>query len=174
MTLEVIIFIAAILVGILLYWRESQGNKLYRFINKIAYSKELQMKDHDTKGFIFQQRLMFRLVYIVLFYLITIGLVTFVIPFGLATVQIFAACVVGTLVGTYLASAFFFADEKFDESKTIAVDYIEDKIEDGKEFIEELTEGEPVQEIPKIEEKPEPIEKKKSARDRLKDKGYLK
>ncbi|MFP2995003.1 hypothetical protein ABN763_03790 [Spongiivirga sp. MCCC 1A20706] len=174
MTLEVIIFTAAILVGILLYWRESQGNKLYRFINKIAYSKELQMSENDPKGFVYQQRFLLRLVYIVLFYLVTIGLVTFVIPFGLATVQIFAACVVGTVVGTYVASAFFFADEKIDANKSIAVDFVEEKIEQGKEFIEELTEGDPIQEVPKIEEKPEPVKKEKSARDRLKDKGYLK
>ena len=41
MGLELVIFIAAILFGIFLYWRESNGNGVYRFFNKILNSKEI-------------------------------------------------------------------------------------------------------------------------------------
>ena len=70
MTLEVIVFIAAILFGILLYWRESNGNGLYRFFNKLMNSKELQMKANDKKGFVFQQSFLLRLVFISFLFLI--------------------------------------------------------------------------------------------------------
>ena len=50
MTLELIVFIASILLGILLYWRESNGNGFYRFINKLVNSKELQMKPLELVG----------------------------------------------------------------------------------------------------------------------------
>ena len=56
MILEFTIFVAAILLGIVLYWRESKGNKAYRFLNKIMNSKELQMKPDDQTGFVFQQK----------------------------------------------------------------------------------------------------------------------
>ena len=57
MTLELIVFIASILFGALIYWRESNGNGLYRFFNKIMYSKDLQMKSNDKTGFVYQQNL---------------------------------------------------------------------------------------------------------------------
>ena len=44
MTLELIIFTAAALAGIVLYWRESKNNKLYRLLNKLTHAKKLQMK----------------------------------------------------------------------------------------------------------------------------------
>lgn len=49
LTFELIIFIASILFGILWYWRESNGNGLYRFFNKILNSKELQMKSTEKR-----------------------------------------------------------------------------------------------------------------------------
>ena len=55
MTLELIVFIASLLFGAFLYWRESQSNRLYRFFNKLMYSKELQMKPEDKKGFVYQK-----------------------------------------------------------------------------------------------------------------------
>jgi len=51
MTLEIIVFVAAILFGILWYWRESKDNKIYRLVNKISNSKKLQMKPENKKGF---------------------------------------------------------------------------------------------------------------------------
>ena len=61
MTLELIVFIASILFGALIYWRESNGNALYRFFNKIMYSKDLQMKSDDKTGFVYQQKFIIRL-----------------------------------------------------------------------------------------------------------------
>ena len=69
MILEFTIFVAAILLGIVLYWRESKGNKAYRFLNKIMNSKELQMKPEDQTGFVFQQKFLLRLVFITALFL---------------------------------------------------------------------------------------------------------
>ena len=43
MTLEIVVFIAAALFGILIYWRESNNNSVYRFFNKLGNAKKLQM-----------------------------------------------------------------------------------------------------------------------------------
>jgi len=62
MTLEIIVFIGAILFGIVWYWRESKSNSIYRLANKITHSKDLQMKADNRKGFIHQQPFLLRLV----------------------------------------------------------------------------------------------------------------
>ena len=80
MTLEIIVFIGSILFGILLYWRESTGNGLYRFFNKMMYSKKLQMSPHNPKGFIYQQNFLLRLVCIGMIFLIGILIARFLIP----------------------------------------------------------------------------------------------
>lgn len=80
MTPELIVFIAAILFGILVCWRESKGNKLYRFVNKILNSKELQMKASNKKGFVFQQTFLLRLVFIAAFYLMSVIVIQFLNP----------------------------------------------------------------------------------------------
>ena len=95
MTLELIVFIAAILFGILLYWRESNGNGLYRFFNKIINSKELQMKPENKTGFVFRQTFLLRLVFISFLFLIGIVITRFLIPIDIATISIFASMIVG-------------------------------------------------------------------------------
>ena len=70
MTIELIVFIVAILFGMLLYWRESNGNGLYRFVNKVVNSKELQMKADDRTGFVFQQKFLLRVVYVTFLFII--------------------------------------------------------------------------------------------------------
>ena len=65
MGLELVIFIAAILFGIFLYWRESNGNGAYRFLNKVVNSKELQMSADNPKGFVFKQAFLPRLIFVV-------------------------------------------------------------------------------------------------------------
>ena len=115
MTLELIVFIAAILFGALLYWRESQGNKLYRFFNKLMYSKELQMKPEDKKGFVHQQSFLLRLVFITFLFLIGIVVTRFLIPIDLATISLFASMIAGTVLGTYLAGFIFKSSEVIDE-----------------------------------------------------------
>ena len=177
MTLELIIFIASILFGILLYWRESQGNGVYRFFNKLFNSKELQMKSTNKKGFVYQQSLLLRIVFITSLFLLGIVVTRFLIPIDIATISLFASMIVGTLVGTYLANFVFKSSEVIDEKSDSIEDVFHETIEKGKDFIEDLKEkGE--KSINKVEDKLEDVkedikEETKSARDRLKDKGLM-
>jgi len=182
MGLELIIFIIAILFGILLYWRESNSNKLYRILNKIVNSKELQMKPGDKKGFVYQQKFLPRVVYITFFFLLMVVILQFVTPvkiFGSYDgVSNFASCVVGTLIGTYVATFVLKSGRVIDEKSDGLGDLVSDTLEKGKEIIEDLT-SKSEEEINESEKQPESKEgnetpEKKSARERLKDKGFLK
>jgi len=105
MTLEIIIFVISILVGIVLYWRESKSNAVYRFINKLTHNDELQMKPDNRKGFIHLQPFLMRLVYISILYIVAAVVLQFVTPIQ-AFVQYFVSAIVGTIIGTYIASIF--------------------------------------------------------------------
>lgn len=181
MTIELITFIAAILFGILWYWRESNSNGLYRFINKLAYSKELQMKPDDKKGFVYQQSLLLRIVFITGLFLIGIVITRFLIPIDLATISLFASMIVGTLIGTYVAGFVFKSGEVIDDKSDSLEDIVSDTIEKGRDFIEDLKnkDNKPIEEAKEdlkqeSKQKVEDTEPEKSARERLKDKGYLK
>jgi len=176
MTLELIVFVASILFGILLYWRESNGNGFYRFVNKLVNSKELQMKPTDKKGFIFKQTFLLRLVYITALFLILLLVLKFLIPINYTTVSIFTSIVVGTVIGTYVANFVIKSGDVIEEKSDSLEDIVHDTIEKGKDLIEDLTskEDEVVEEIKEEPKKEEPETDTKSARDRLKDKGYLK
>ncbi|AUC23806.1 hypothetical protein BTO15_17630 [Polaribacter sejongensis] len=170
MTIEIIIFIAAILFGIVIYWRESRGNKMYLFFNKLMNSEELQMKDTDTKGFVFQQNFVLRFVYIAVLFLVGILIVQFLIPINYATISLFASMIFGTLIGTYIAGAIFKSSEIIEERTEAFEDRLEEIIEKGKDFVDDFNEKDNkevdvTKEVPKVEEK--------SARERLKDKGLL-
>ncbi|MCI2227749.1 hypothetical protein MC378_01130 [Polaribacter sp. MSW13] len=170
MTLELIIFIASIVFGIILYWRESQGNSFYRFFNKLMNSKELQMKATDKKGFFYQQSFLLRLVFIMSFFLIVILITRFLIPIDLATISLFSSMIFGTLIGTYFAGFIFKSSEIIEEQTDSLEDKFQEVIEKGKDFMEdlqskEIENKEVKKEVPKTEEK--------SARERLKDKGLL-
>jgi len=177
MTIELITFIGAILFGVLLYWRESNGNGFYRFVNKLAYSKDLQMKPEEKKGFIYQQPLLLRIVYITALFLIGIVITRFLIPIDLATISLFTSMIVGTLVGTYVAAFVFKSGEVIDEKSDSIEDVFQETVEKGKDFIEDLkTKSEESVDVveEKIDDLKEDIkEDAKSARDRLKDKGLL-
>lgn len=177
MTLELIVFIASILFGILLYWRESQGNGAYRFFNKLLNSKELQMKPTDKKGFVYQQSLLFRIVFITFLFLIGIVITRFLVPIGLATISLFSSMIIGTLIGTYVANVVFKSSEVIDEKSESIEDAFQETIEKGKDFIEELKDkGEKsFDEVEnKVDEVKEDLKKEtKSARERLKDKGLM-
>ena len=174
MTLELIIFIAAVLFGALLYWRESHSNTLYKFFNKLMYSKELQMKTSDKTGFLYQQKFIIRLVFIGFLFLIGIVIIRFLIPIDVATISIFASMLVGTLLGTYLAGFIFKSSEVIDEKSESVEDLVQDTIEKGKDFIEDLkAKKPPVIKEAKKEIKDTPKAEAKSARERLKDKGLL-
>lgn len=172
MTLEIIVFICAVLFGIVWYWRESKSNKMYRTANKITHAKDLQMKADNRKGFIHQQPFLLRLVWVTLLFSLAAGVVTLVTPFNGFFIDKFASAIVGTLIGTYIASAVIFAKDSTSKEN------IEKVFDKGKDFVEDLVEGdEEVVEEPKVKEAapPEPeVEAKKSARDRLKDKGMIK
>ena len=181
MTLELIVFVASILFGILLYWRESNGNGFYRFVNKLVNSKDLQMTSKDKKGFIFQQSFLLRLVYVTALFLILLLVLKFLIPINYTTISIFASMVVGTVIGTYVANFVIKSGDVIEEKSDSLEDMVQDTIEKGKDFIEDVTKkGEDVVEELKEDTKEikEDIketlkEKEKSARDRLKDKGLL-
>jgi len=176
MTFEIIIFVIAVLFGILLYWRESKNNYLYRLANKITHSKEQQMKSTNRKGFVFQQPFLIRLVFIVILFLIGFIIVNFLTPFNIFYPKYFATTIVGTVVGTYFASLIVFANEKIEHGQ----ETIDETIEKGKEFIKEISED--VKEKFEDNTKKTPSKKsietkieepKKSGRDRLKEKGLL-
>ena len=128
---ELIIFIASILLGALFFWIENKGNGVYRFINKLMNSKELQMKSTDKKGFVYQQSFLFRLVFLTFLFLTGILVFQFLIPNNFATILLFAALVLGTLVGTYVAE-FVFTSTKIIKNQTQEI------IGKGKDLIEDL------------------------------------
>ena len=173
MTLELIIFIASIVFGVVIYWRESQGNNVYRFFNKLMNSKELQMKSLDKKGFIYEQNFILRLVFIVSFFLMVILITRFLIPIDLATISLFASMIFGTLIGTYIAGFIFKSSKIIDEQSDSLEDKFNDVIEKGKDFIGDLKNEEPVAIEKAQKEIEKPTVKEKSARERLKDKGLL-
>ena len=160
MTLELLVFIASVLFGVLIYWRESHSNRIYRFFNKLMYSKKLQMKPEDKTGFVFQQSFLLRLVFITLLFLILIVLVRFLIPIDLATISIFVSSIVGTLIGTYAAGFF----KKY-QSGMATLEIKEERVEELPHQTVNNTAEELQEKAPETEEK--------SARDRLKEKGLL-
>lgn len=176
MTIELIVFISAILFGALLYWRESNGNKFYRFFNKLMYSKELQMKAEDKTGFFFQQKFLLRLVFVTALFLVAIVVTRFLIPIDLATVSLFASMIVGTLTGTYLAGFIFKSGDVIEDKSDDLTHLVKETIEKGKDFVEDLkskqVEKDTIQKETKEESK-SAEEPKKSARERLKDKGLM-
>ncbi len=173
MTLELIIFIASILFGAVIFWRESQGNKVYRFFNKMMNSKELQMNLENKKGFVYKQSFLLRLVFITTLFLIGVVITRFLIPIDLATISLFTSMIFGTLIGTYLAGFIFKSTAIINEQSDSLEDKFQDVIEKGRGFVDDLQKKEPVV----IEKTDDEITKQKveekTARERLKDKGLL-
>lgn len=175
MTLEIIIFVISILIGIVLYWRESKNNAVYRFINKLTHNDELQMKPDNRKGFIHLQPFLMRLVYISILYIVAAVVLQFVTPIQ-AFVQYFVSAIVGTIIGTYIASVFLFAKNSTKKEN------LEKVLDKGKEMVQEFTDD--VKETFESKEEPtvtdtketpkQDVPPKKSARDRFKDKGMIK
>lgn len=180
MGLDLVIFIGAILLGILIYWRESQGNRIYRFFNKIFNSKELQMKPEDKKGFVFKQAFLPRLVYVVGVLLLIGLIVQFLTPFQIFTTYVgisaFSSVVVGVLLGTYISNFVIKSGKVIEEKADSLEGMVSDAVEKGKGIIDDIKTKEE-DEVNNVEEEKEDLtdtEEKKSARERLKDKGYLK
>ncbi|OIQ29093.1 MAG: hypothetical protein BM564_07745 [Bacteroidetes bacterium MedPE-SWsnd-G2] len=174
MTLELIIFIASILFGVLLYWRESQNNGLYRSINRILNSKELQMSADDKTGFVYKQKLLMRVVYIGFLFLGAIIILQFVVPIGVSynSVSVFVSLISGTLIGTYIANFVLKSGKVIEENSDHLEDVVEQTVDKVSGFVEDLRpENKLPNQVPEKEEKPEA--EKKSARERLKDKGLM-
>jgi len=178
MGIDIIVFIASILFGIFLYWRESNGNGIYLFLNKVVNSKEFQMSADNPKGFVYKQAFIPRLIFIVTSILIVGLIVQFLTPVEVFTnyfvLSGFASFATGTLIGTYLANFVIKTTEVVEEKSDSIGDMVDDAVEKGKDFIEDLKtkEAKEVEEV-KEEIKPEPEADKPSARDRLKDKGLM-
>ncbi|WP_178985504.1 hypothetical protein [Winogradskyella helgolandensis] len=178
MGIELVIFIAAILFGIFLYWRESNSNNVYRFLNKIVNSKELQMSPDNPKGFVYKQSLLPRIIFVVSLVLVSALIVEFLTPIAVFSsyngVSAFASFAVGTLIGTYVAGFVIKSTEVIEEQSESLEDKFDDVVEKGKDFIEDLRTKEPkVVEEAKKEIERDPEVEKPSARDRLKDKGLM-
>ncbi|MDX1470473.1 MAG: hypothetical protein R3213_03175 [Flavobacteriaceae bacterium] len=174
MTLELIVFIASVLFGILIYWRESHGNKVYRFFNKIFYSKELQMKADNPKGFVYEQSFIMRLVFVTFLFLLAIVFVRFLIPIDLATISIFASCIVGTIIGTYVGGLLLNSERIIEEKGDSFGEAFQNTMKRGKEFVDDLKSDDTkaVEEAKEEIKEPDDVNQK-SARERLKDKGLL-
>jgi len=178
MGLELVIFIAAILFGIFLYWRESNGNSAYRFLNKIVNSKELQMTPDSKKGFIYQRTFIPRLIFIVALFLIVSVAVQFLTPFQIFGsyngISAFSSVIVGTLAGTYIANFVIKSSKVIEEQSESLEDKFDTVVEKGKDFIEDFKhkDNEVIEDV-KEDIKQDVDPNKKSARERLKDKGLM-
>ncbi len=172
MTLEIIVFIGSILFGILLYWRESNGNRLYRFFNKMMYSKKLQMSPHDSTGFLYQQKFVLRLVFIGMMFLVGILIARFLIPIDIATISVFTSSIVGTLLGTYIGGFILKSEKVIDAQSESLERNFDNAIEQSRDFIKDISNKEP-KIIEDVEAQIQKDPNQKSARERLKDKGLM-
>ncbi|NNC45040.1 MAG: hypothetical protein HKN99_04080 [Winogradskyella sp.] len=178
MGLELVIFIVAILFGIFLYWRESNSNKAYRFLNKMVNTIELQMTEDNPKGFIYKQTFIPRLIFVVSMVLLVSLVLQFVTPLNIFGsfngLSVISSIAVGTLIGTYLASFVIKSSEILEEKSDSLGDLVSDTVEKGKDIIEDFTKGEEQHSAPQGKKSNMPEEKEtKSARQRLKDKGLM-
>jgi uncharacterized membrane protein YgaE (UPF0421/DUF939 family) len=138
------------------------------------YSEELQMKPNSKKGFIYNQNFVLRLVYISLLFLAAILVSKLILPIEIATINLFLSSILGTLVGTYLASVIIKSSEVIEEQTDNLEDLVDETITKGKEILEDLkTKNSKVEEDSTEEVKQEPETPKKTARERLKDKGLM-
>lgn len=182
MTLEIIVFVSAILFGIIIYWSEFKSNKIYRFINHLTHNEELQMKPENRKGFIHEQPFLWRLVYITILFLVAGAILSFATPINAFYVQYFVSAIVGTLIGTYIASMIVFTSEKtkkeaiqqaFEKGKEQMGELMDD-VKEKFEIDPESNTNDTKTKIKNNDQPPVEIPKKKSARDRFKDKGMIK
>lgn len=178
--IDLVIFIVAVLFGIFIYWRESNSNAAYRFVNKIVNSKELQMSPDNPKGFVYKQPFIPRLIFIVSLLLVVALILEFLTPVSVFSsyngVSAFSSFATGSLLGTYLANFVLKSSKVIEEQSESLEDKFDNVVEKGKDLINDLkTKDTKVVEEAKEEIKTEPTEKmnEKSARDRLKDKGLM-
>ncbi|MBR9915093.1 MAG: hypothetical protein GYB32_09755 [Algicola sp.] len=177
---DLIIFIAAVLFGIFLYWRESNGNGAYRFVNKMMNSKELQMSPDNPKGFVYKRSFIPRLLFIVVLVLVAALILEFLTPINVFSsyygISAFASFAAGSLLGTYIANFVIKSTKVIEEQGDSLEDKFEHVVEKGKDFIDDLKnkDNKAVEEAKdEIKNTPETKPNEKSARERLKDKGLM-
>ncbi|WP_298520664.1 hypothetical protein [uncultured Kordia sp.] len=176
--LEVIIFASSVVFGISIYWLESKNNKLYRFFNKLFNSKELQIPANSKKGFIIEQGFMPRFIYINIFLIFVLIVVLFLPIIKNIGIQYqYVSALIGIMIGIYLGNFMISIKDKSEEIIDQVVDTGKEIIDDlktkGKEAVDSLSDDKKAE---TTEEKTteEPEAPKKSARERLKDKGLIK
>ena len=184
MGLEIVIFISAILFGIFLYWRESNGNGAYRVLNKMVNSKELQMKPDSKKGFIYGRSFLPRFIFVVAIFLITAIVIEFLTPLQVLVnyqgLSVFCSVIFGTLVGTYVANFVLKSSQVLENQGSAFEDNFDNALDKGKDFLKDIKNKDNkavARAKAEIETEPEresePELNKKSARERLKDKGLM-
>ncbi len=136
------------------------------------------MSPNSPKGFVFRQALLPRVIFIVSLVLVAALIVEFLTPLAVFSsydgISAFASFAVGTLIGTYLANFVIKTSEVVEEKSDSIGDMVDDAVEKGKDFIEDLkTKDAKIAEEVKTEIEPQPEAEKQSARDRLKDKGLM-
>lgn len=175
--LEFIVFAASVVFGISIYWLESKNNKLYRFFNRLFNSKELQLPANSKKGFIVEQSFMPRFIYINIFLLLVLVVVLF-LPFvqSIGIQYQYVSALIGIMIGIYLANFMISVKDKSEEIIDKVVDTGKEIIDDIKEKGQEAADSfsNDKKTDTKEETTKEPEAPKKSARERLKDKGLLK
>lgn len=132
------------------------------------------MSPNNPTGFLYQQKFILRLVFIAMIFLVGILIARFLIPIDIATISVFASSIVGTLLGTYIGGFILKSEKVIDAHSDSFEQKFDHAIEHGRGFVKDITSREPkvVEEAKKeIEEEPLPL--KKSARERLKDKGLM-
>jgi hypothetical protein len=138
MTLELSIFIASVLFGVLLYWRESTGNKVYRVFNKLMNAKELQMGAANRKGFVYQQSFLVRTCFITAFLLTLLLITHFLILISYAVILLFVFLIFGILFGTYIAEFVFKSSEIIKNKIAFLKEKFRKFIRKAKDFIADL------------------------------------
>jgi len=177
--LDIIVFIASVLFGLFIYWRESRSNSIFRAYNSFINKKETRMEATDRKGFFYLRSIVYRLLN-VLFLTLIFGMIVYNTPLlNKHILEVSLSFFVGVLAGTYLAAALPTVKRAVDNP----LEAIKEVGNAGKEVLSDLSESasEKIKEntIGKEKETPKPLPKeeepkKETARERMKRKGYLK
>ncbi len=185
MVLEIIVFVGSILLGVLIYWRESRSNGKFRAYNAFINKKSTRMAATDRKGFFYLRSVQFRVLNAVLLAAI-FGILIYQLPLITEHLQLIAAFFVGIIGGSYIAAALPSVKRAVDNpldtlqevgqaGKNIVSDLTNVASDKIKEATEEIIPEKQAKEDTKPEEEKKEIpEEKESARDRMKRKGYLK
>lgn len=132
------------------------------------------MSPMDPTGFLYQQKFLFRLVFISMIFLVAILIARFLIPMDIATISVFTSSIVGTLLGTYIGGFILKSEKVIDAHSETLERKFDTAIEQSRDFIQEISPRKTnAVEEPETTIEEDPELPKKSARERLKDKGLM-